>query len=79
MRTSFGPLSFSMERSGKTIRIDLAAPRAPEAARLRLRLPSGQRVLGVVLGSRRLLVDRRTSTVTLPARAGRLHLVATLR
>jgi hypothetical protein len=79
MRTSFGPISFSLERTGKTIRIDLAAPKAPEAARLRLRLPSGQRVLSVRLGSRRLRVDEHTATVTLPARAGRLRLVATLR
>jgi hypothetical protein len=79
VRTSFGPVSFSLERTGKTVRIDLAAPRAPEAARLRLRLPSGQRVVAVRLGSRRLRVDRHTSTVTLPARGGRLRLVATLR
>jgi hypothetical protein len=79
LRTSFGPLSFSLERSGKTIHIDVASPKAPEPARLRLRLPSGQRLLSVRLGARRLHIDRRTSTVTLPARAGRLRLVATLR
>jgi hypothetical protein len=79
VRTSFGPLSYSLERTGKTIRIDLADPKAPEPARLRLRLPSGQRLLSVRLGTRRLHVDPRTSTVTLPARAGRLHLIATLR
>ncbi|MGN6796655.1 MAG: hypothetical protein ACTHKS_00745, partial [Gaiellaceae bacterium] len=79
VRTSFGSLSFSLERTGKTIRIDIESPKAPEAARLRLRLPSGQRLLSVRLGTRRLRVDRRTSTVTLPARAGHLHLVATLK
>jgi len=79
LRTSFGPLSLSLERSGKTIRIDVANPKAPEAARLRLRLPSGQRVLSVRFGTRRLHVDQRTSTMTLPARTGRLRLVATLR
>jgi len=79
MRTSFGPLSFSLERAGKTIRIDVSSPKAPEPARLRLRLPAGARLLRVRLGARRLHVDRRTMTVTLPARAGRLHLVATLR
>ena len=79
VRTSFGPLSFSLERSGMTIRIDVSSPKAPEPARLRLRLPAGARLVRVRLGARRLHVDRRTSTVTLPARAGRLHLVATLR
>ena len=79
VRTSFGPLSFSLERTGKTIRIDVTNPKAPEPARLRLRLPSGQRMRSIRLGTRRLVVDPRTSTVTLPARAGRLRLVATLR
>ena len=79
MRTSFGPLSFSLERTGKTIRIDVSSPKAPEPARLRLRLPAGAHLLRVRLGARRLHVDRRTMTLTLPARAGRLHLVATLR
>ncbi len=54
VRTSFGPLSFSLERTGKTIRIDVANPKAPEPARLRLRLPSGQRMLSIRLGTRRL-------------------------
>jgi hypothetical protein len=79
VRTSFGPLSFSLRRSGKTIHIDVVNPKAPEQARLRLRLPAGMRLLRVRLGVRTLRVDPRTSTVTLPARAGRLHLVATLR
>jgi hypothetical protein len=79
MRTSFGPLSFSMERSGKTIHIDVFNPKAADATRLRLRLPSGSRLAGVRIGTRRLHVDPRTTTVTLPGRAGRLRLVATLR
>ncbi|HST14830.1 MAG TPA: hypothetical protein VLJ44_08280 [Gaiellaceae bacterium] len=79
VRTSFGPLSFSMQRTGRTIRIDVSNPKAPEPARLRLRLPAGTQLLRVRIGSRRLHVDRRTMTVTLPARVGRLRLVATLR
>jgi len=78
VRTSFGPLSFSMTRSALRLEIDLTVPRAPEHARLRLRLPTGTLVGAVRLGARRLAVDRRTSTLVLP-RAGRLHLVATLR
>jgi hypothetical protein len=79
MRTSFGPLTFSLQRTGRTIRIDVSSPKAPERTRLRLRLPAGTHLLRVRLGTRRLHVDRRTMTVTLPAQAGRLHLVATLR
>ena len=79
LRTSFGPLSYSIARAGLRLVIDVAAPRAPDAPRLRLRLPAGTELGAVRLGTRRLAVDRRTSTVTLPSRAGRLHLVATLR
>jgi hypothetical protein len=79
MRTSFGPLTFSLQRTGRTIRIDVSSPKAPERTRLRLRLPAGTHLLRVRLGTRRLHVDRHTMTVTLPAQAGRLHLVATLR
>jgi hypothetical protein len=79
IRTSFGPLSFSLQRTAKTIRIDVSNPKAPEPARLRLRLPAAQHLLSVRLGTRRLRIDGRTSTVTLPARAGRLRLVAIVR
>jgi hypothetical protein len=78
MRTSFGLLSFSIKRSALQLEIDLTVPRAPEHARLRLRLPPGTLLGTVLLGARRLAVDRSTSTLVLP-RAGRLHLVATLR
>jgi hypothetical protein len=77
VRTSFGPLSFSLVRTGSTIEIDVSNPRAPDATRLRLRLPAGARLVSVRLGARRLPVDR-TVAVTLPKRAGHLHLVATL-
>jgi hypothetical protein len=78
VRTSFGPLSFSLERSGKTIRIDITNPKAPEPARLRLRLPARTRLLHVRLSARELALDPHTDTVTLPRRAGRLLLTATL-
>jgi hypothetical protein len=78
VHTSFGPLSFSLARTGRAIRIDIANPTAPEPARLRLRLPAGAHLLQVRLGARPLPVDRRTVTVTLPRRGGRLHLTATL-
>ena len=78
VRTSFGPLSFSLERTGTTIGIEVSNLKAPEAARLRLRLPAGVRLVRVRLGSRTLTIDRRTATVTLPRRPGRIHLVATV-
>jgi hypothetical protein len=79
VRTSFGPLSFSLRRSGKTVQADLACPKAPGPPRLRLRLPAGLQLLRVRIGTHKLRVDPRTSTITLPARGGRLHLVATIR
>src|SRR5439155_25963890 len=60
------------------LEIDLTVPRAPEHARLRLRLPAGTLLGAVRLGAQRLSVDRSTFTLVLP-RAGRLHLLATLR
>jgi hypothetical protein len=77
VRTTFGPLSYELTRVGSSIQIDVAAPRAPERARLRLRLPAGLHVRAVRLGARRLPVDHRTGTVTLP-RARTLRLVADL-
>jgi hypothetical protein len=78
VRTSFGPLRYSLERSGSRITATLSVPKAPEHARLRLRLPAGAHLGRVRLGARTLPVDRRTGTLTLP-RAGRLVLVATVR
>jgi hypothetical protein len=77
VRTSFGPLTYTLERAGPRITATIVAPSAPEHARLRFRLPAGLHLGRVRLGGRALPVDRRTGTVTLP-RAGRLQLVATV-
>ena len=47
--TSFGPVSFSIARTGSRIDVDVTAP--PKArVRIRLRLPAGERVRSVSLG-----------------------------
>jgi hypothetical protein len=51
--TSFGNLSYSLSRRGPSLAIRLVLP--PHAhARLRIRLPAGERVASVWIGSRRL-------------------------
>ena len=80
VRTSFGPLVvFVGTDSARRFEIDVADPKAPEPARLRLRLPSGQRLRQHP--ARNTAARRRPAHVDghLAARAGRLRLVATLR
>lgn len=74
--TSFGTLSYTVTRDGKTVTADVAEPAAARKVRvrLRLRLPAGTRVLRVTGASS---FDRATATATLPRRA-HVHLVATL-
>ncbi|MGZ4291308.1 MAG: hypothetical protein ACXVQQ_01805 [Gaiellaceae bacterium] len=78
VRTSFGPLSYSLARDGARLLITANVPAAPEPARLRLRLPAGTHLRSIRLGARALPIDRRTGTVTLPQRRGTLRLVAAL-
>ena len=65
-RTSFGPVSFSIERRKNLIAIHLTPPsaRAPKALHLRLRLPAGERIASVRLRGRRIrsTARRRRST-----------------
>jgi hypothetical protein len=71
--TSFGPVSYSLERTGSTIAVELTLP--PRAnARLRLRLPAGEHVGSVSAGR----LDRATSTIDLRGHEGRLALRATV-
>jgi hypothetical protein len=71
--TSFGPLSYSLSRRGSTIAISVVLP--PHAhARLRIRVPAGERVASVSVGARRLPFSS-TATVDLSA----LHGAVTLR
>jgi hypothetical protein len=78
--TSFGPLSYSLRATQTAINTSIDVPaRAPRdlRLRLRLRLPRGSRVTGVELAGRRYPgFDARTETIDLPARTGRIQLVA---
>lgn len=66
--TSLGPVSFSLVRHGRRIDGRLLLPAAAHA-RLRLRLPPGERLLRVVVGSRRVAVAA-GGTIDLGARRG---------
>jgi hypothetical protein len=77
--TSFGPLSYSIARTGMALAVDLHVPRTPSPLRIRFRLPSGVRVGVVHLGRRRLPFDAKTSTLTLRGARGHLTLAVSLR
>ena len=71
--TSFGPVSFSIVRTGSRIAVEITAP--PNAhVRLRLRLPAGERVRSVSLGALNLA----SGTIDLAARHGAIDLSATV-
>ena len=78
--TSFGRLSFSLERRGPLVRIRVTPPTSPQAPtlRVRLRLPSGDRLVNVRLGGRRLPFDQRTATIDVSGRAGPIEILATV-
>jgi hypothetical protein len=72
--TSFGPVSYSLSRRGPSVDINVVLP--PHAkARLRIRVPAGERVTGVWLGSRRLPFSA-SATVDLAALHGEVALRA---
>jgi hypothetical protein len=80
-RTSFGPLSYSLEARRGSVRVRVALPaRAPRTLRLRLRLPGAERVAGVsVRGGRSFdRYDARSGTIDLSGLRGRVDLVASL-
>jgi hypothetical protein len=75
--TSFGPVSYSLSRRGAAVEIHLVLP-ANAHARLRLRVPAGERVTSVSLGARRLPFSA-LATVDLGAFHGSLALRAVVR
>jgi hypothetical protein len=75
--TSFGPVSYSLSRRGSVVEIQLILP-AHAHARLRIRLPAGERVARVSIGGRRLPFSA-TETVDLSALHGAIALRATVR
>ena len=71
--TSFGPVSYSIGHSGSVINVRVTAP--PNAhVRIRLRLPRGQRIRSVSLGT----LNRASGTIDLGSRAGAIELRATV-
>jgi hypothetical protein len=74
--TSFGKVSYSLERTGSAITAALVIP-AHAHARLRLRVPAGEHVTRVAAGSTVLTVDR-AGTVDLGDRHGAVELRATI-
>ena len=78
--TSFGPVSYSIERQQNAVHIDVLPPTSPAPAtlRLRLRLPAGEKIATVELAGRSVPFDAKTSTIDLSGRTGELELVATL-
>ena len=75
--TSFGELSFSLRASERSVRAVIDVPRRsrPGSLALRVRLPRGSRIAGVTLAGRPYLrFDRRTETIDLSGRSGRLDL-----
>lgn len=72
--TSFGPVSYSIARKGKHVRIVVDPPPSlPLRLELRLRLPSGERIASVGAA-----FDRVSGTIELPHRNGEITLDATL-
>lgn len=75
--TSFGAISFSIERDGRWVRASLDVPGRGrlESLSIRLRLPRGNRITAVILDDRPYRrFDPRAETVDLPPRPGRLEL-----
>ena len=65
--TSFGPLSYSLARSGNTVRFEVQAPsRSLRSLRLRLRLPHGTAIRSVFVNDHAVAFDRTTGTIALP-------------
>ncbi len=79
--TSFGPVSYTLERMGATVQgsIDVPSRPAPASLELRLRLPAGQHVGAVRVNGRPVKVDRRSGTIDLTGLSGHLQLVAVVR
>jgi hypothetical protein len=76
--TSFGQISFSIQRTARSVLVSLDVPdRAPlRTLSIRLRLPRGYRMSGVTLDQRPFRrFDPQRETVTLPLRLSRLKLV----
>jgi hypothetical protein len=72
--TSFGLVSYSIERHGRALQVTIEPPPSAASVRLRIRLPRGQRVGSVSGSARAVELDRRTATLEVSGRAGRVEL-----
>ncbi len=79
--TSFGPLSYEIDAGSGQIEatVEVPARRPPVSLRLRLRVPTGQRVVAVRIDERPRPFDRATGTVDLSGLRGTISLVAAVR
>jgi hypothetical protein len=79
--TSFGPVSFSIERHGTLVHVAVDSPAspAPLSLRLRLRLPAGLRIAAARLDGLPVRYDMKTGTIDLSGWAGQLELEVALR
>jgi hypothetical protein len=74
--TRFGKVSYSIVRRGRLVRASLVLP-ARGHSRLRLRLPAGERLGRVLVGSRRVRADH-AGTIDLGGRRGAVVVRATV-
>ena len=79
--TSFGAVSFSLERAGSSLQgsIDPPARPLPATLQLRVRLPAGEHLGAVRVNGHRAVVDRRSDTIDLTGLRGHLDLDAVVR
>ena len=73
--TRFGPVTYSLEASAHDVSVHVEIPKGKRARtiRLRLRLPPGERIVGL---SAHYRFNRATSTIEIPSRASSLDFVA---
>jgi hypothetical protein len=76
--TSFGSVSYTVVRRGRTVEAVVDAPSTP-SLKLRLRLPGGDAIAGVTAGGRALPFDRVSGTIDLSHRRDRIPIVVRLR
>jgi len=76
--TSFGPVSYSVSRSGDTVRVGVDGPAVADI-RLRVRTPSNRQIASVAWSGGSLSFDVASGTVRLPPQARRVDLVVRLR
>jgi hypothetical protein len=75
--TSFGPVSYSIARAGDVVHVGVMAPPAL-TLKLRLRLPTAERISSVELGGTPVPFERSSGTIDLSGRRGEVQLTVVL-